>query len=163
MSLDLKANCYGFANGWHKLYFPSARWRKHKKVGKHWFKLMNHDHRIQLLKLQITLDYVCVHTGVLQGWFLTNHLMFRKDLNHLCPTQMAYWAKNYVTISTRAAHWRRYEGRTMNGLLWSYQTKFSFSWCTDRVRILIAMVTDLVKKGHWGPPASKMSNSRLSK
>jgi len=35
---------------------------------------MNHDHRIQLLKLQITLDYVCVHTGVLQGWFLTNQL-----------------------------------------------------------------------------------------
>ena len=25
-------------------------------------------------------------------------------LNQLCPTQMAYWAKNYVTILTRAAH-----------------------------------------------------------
>jgi len=26
----------------------------------------------------------------------------------LCPTQMAYWAKIYVNISTRAAHWRIY-------------------------------------------------------
>jgi len=26
-------------------------------------------------------------------------------LNQLCPTQMAYWAKNYVTIFTRAEHW----------------------------------------------------------
>jgi len=25
-------------------------------------------------------------------------------LVQLCPTQMAYWAKNYVTILTRAAH-----------------------------------------------------------
>jgi len=26
----------------------------------------------------------------------------------LCPTQMAYWAKNYITILTRAAHWMTY-------------------------------------------------------
>jgi len=26
-------------------------------------------------------------------------------LSQLCPTQMAYWAKNYVTISARAANW----------------------------------------------------------
>jgi len=26
-------------------------------------------------------------------------------LDQLCPTQMAYWAKKYVTISTRAEHW----------------------------------------------------------
>jgi len=26
-------------------------------------------------------------------------------LDQLCPTQMVYWAKNYVTILTRAAHW----------------------------------------------------------
>jgi len=26
-------------------------------------------------------------------------------LCQLCPTQMAYWGKNDVAISTRAAHW----------------------------------------------------------
>jgi len=26
-------------------------------------------------------------------------------LAQLCPTQMAYWAKNYVTVLARAAHW----------------------------------------------------------
>ena len=31
-----------------------------------------------------------------------------KVLNQLCPTQMAYWDKNYVTILTRAAHWMAY-------------------------------------------------------
>jgi len=37
----------------------------------------------------------------------------------LCPTQMAYWAKNYVTILTTAAHWITYidEGCKLNGLL----------------------------------------------
>jgi len=30
------------------------------------------------------------------------------------------------------------------------------------VRILTEMVTDVIKR-HWRPPASKMSNSRLSK
>jgi len=29
-------------------------------------------------------------------------------LNQLCPTQMAYWAKNYVIILTRTAHWMTY-------------------------------------------------------
>jgi len=29
-------------------------------------------------------------------------------LYQLCPTEMAYWAKNYVIISTRAAHWKTY-------------------------------------------------------
>ena len=29
-------------------------------------------------------------------------------LTQLCPTQMAYWAKNYATILTRAAHWMAY-------------------------------------------------------
>jgi len=31
-----------------------------------------------------------------------------KWLDQLCPTQMAYWAKIYVTILTMAAHWRAY-------------------------------------------------------
>jgi len=29
-------------------------------------------------------------------------------LGQLCPTQMAYWAKVYVTIFIRAAHWTTY-------------------------------------------------------
>jgi len=29
-------------------------------------------------------------------------------LEHLCPTQMAYWAKNYVAILARAAHLMTY-------------------------------------------------------
>jgi len=28
-----------------------------------------------------------------------------KRLGQLCPTAVAYWAKNYVTVSTRATHW----------------------------------------------------------
>jgi len=31
---------------------------------------------------------------------------FLNDLEQLCPIQMAYWAKNHTTISTRAAHFR---------------------------------------------------------
>ena len=30
------------------------------------------------------------------------------SLDQLCPTQMAYWVKNYITILTRAAHWMTY-------------------------------------------------------
>jgi len=41
-------------------------------------------------------------------------------LDQLCPTKMAYWAKNYVTILTRAhIEWHINEGRTLHGLLWS--------------------------------------------
>jgi len=29
-------------------------------------------------------------------------------LEQLCATQTAYWAKDYVTILTRAAHWMAY-------------------------------------------------------
>jgi len=29
-------------------------------------------------------------------------------LDQLCPTQLAYWAKNHITISTRAAHFMIY-------------------------------------------------------
>jgi len=32
-----------------------------------------------------------------------NYFVF--GLDQLCPTQMAYWAKNYVIVLTRAAHW----------------------------------------------------------
>ena len=46
----------------------------------------------------------------------SNHLHSRNhrleqeihDLDQLCPTQMTYWAKNYATILTRAAHWMAY-------------------------------------------------------
>jgi len=31
-----------------------------------------------------------------------------QPLDQLCPTQMAYWAKNYVTVFIRAAHWITY-------------------------------------------------------
>jgi len=34
---------------------------------------------------------------------VTGHTGF--DLDQLCPTQMSYWAKTYVTIWTRTAHW----------------------------------------------------------
>jgi len=41
-------------------------------------------------------------------------ILVSKHLMQLCPTQMAYWAKNYVTIltntSNRAAHWMAYFG-----------------------------------------------------
>jgi len=29
-------------------------------------------------------------------------------LGQLCPTQMAYWAKNRVTVLRRTAHWTAY-------------------------------------------------------
>jgi len=32
----------------------------------------------------------------------------KQGLKQLCPTQMAYWAYNYVTILIRAAQWRTY-------------------------------------------------------
>jgi len=38
----------------------------------------------------------------------------------------------------------------------------SLSYYTESVRILIAMVTDVIM-WHWEPLASKMSNSSLSK
>ena len=31
-----------------------------------------------------------------------------KCVDQLCPTQMAYWTKNHVIISTRAAHFMTY-------------------------------------------------------
>jgi len=43
-------------------------------------------------------------------------------LNQLCPTQMAYWTKNYAIVLTRAVHWQIIEDRTLNGLRWSSQT-----------------------------------------
>jgi len=35
-SSNLKANFYGFATGWHKLFLSSVWCRKPKMVGKHW-------------------------------------------------------------------------------------------------------------------------------
>ena len=29
-------------------------------------------------------------------------------LDQLCPTEIGYWAKNYVTVLTRTAHWMTY-------------------------------------------------------
>jgi len=34
---------------------------------------------------------------------MTGHNGF--DQEQLCPTQISYWTKKYVTIWTRAAHW----------------------------------------------------------
>jgi len=31
-----------------------------------------------------------------------------QTLRQLCPAKMAYWAKNYVTVLPRAAHWMAY-------------------------------------------------------
>jgi len=36
------------------------------------------------------------------------YVIICKNLNQLCPTQMAYWAKNHVAILTRAAHLMTY-------------------------------------------------------
>jgi len=36
MSLNFKANCYGFATGCHKFYFFPIGCRKPEKVAKHW-------------------------------------------------------------------------------------------------------------------------------
>jgi len=41
-----------------------------------------------------------VHSGVV---FMTAISIY--NLDQLCPAQMAYWAKNYVTALARAAHW----------------------------------------------------------
>jgi len=49
-------------------------------------------------------------------------------LRQLCPTQMAYWAKHYVIILTRAVHWITYWGPHIEWpTLWSSKTKFSQS------------------------------------
>jgi len=39
---------------------------------------------------------------------MSRHAYFLTYLDQLCPTQMAYWAKIHVTISTRAAHFMTY-------------------------------------------------------
>jgi len=56
-------------------------------------------------------------------------------------------------LSQKVCHYLD-QGRTLNGLLWSWQTKFSLNEYTENVRILIAMVTDVIK-WHWGAPVSK--------
>ena len=50
--------------------------------------------------------------------------------------------------------WHTTEGHTLNVLLWSQQTKFGLSYCTESIRILTAVVTDVIK-WHWKPPAFK--------
>jgi len=57
-------------------------------------------------------------------------------------------------LSQKVCHYL-HQGRTLNGLK---KTKFNLNQCP----ILTAMVTD-VKKRHWGPSASKIASSRLSK
>ena len=71
-----------------------------------------------------SLDDLCTHSPAKRERFSR-----RRVCDCLCPSQMAYWAKSYVTIFTRAAHWITYinEGRKLNGLLWSSKTKFSQS------------------------------------
>ena len=53
---------------------------------------------------------------ILKSWLFNPALIYdclvirehALPLNQLCPTQMAYWAKKYVTILTRTAHWMTY-------------------------------------------------------
>ena len=40
--------------------------------------------------------------------YLDNNKSSTMSLLQLCPTQTAYWAKSYVTISTRATQWMAY-------------------------------------------------------
>jgi len=81
----------------------------------------------------------------------TGHILGRHGLDQLCLTQMAYWAKNYVTILTRAVCWVAYIA--LSELNWAWANVLSVWMLTRRVAGMI--------KWHWGPPASKMSNSRL--
>jgi len=39
-------------------------------------------------------------------------LLCMQTFVQLCPTEMTYWAKNYVTISTRVAHCMAYFDRS---------------------------------------------------
>jgi len=49
---------------------------------------------------------VCVdHLADCNPFQKCNNLM---TLNQLCPTQMAYWTRNYVTVFSRVAHWMTY-------------------------------------------------------
>jgi len=52
--------------------------------------------------------------GRMNGWLSCEVCFFRvayciiKWIVQLCPTQTAYWAKKFVTMLTRAAHWITY-------------------------------------------------------
>jgi len=79
---------------------------------------------------------------------------------------MADSAKMYVIILTRATRWKTYINKfhTFNGLLWSF-SKLNLAWPNALKAFTLnptVMVTDMIK-WLWGPPASKILNSRLSK
>jgi len=48
---------------------------------------------------------------LLKGAFFISLKIWGLGLDQLCPTKIAYGAKNYVTILN--------QGHTLNGLLWS--------------------------------------------
>jgi len=68
-------------------------------------------------------------------------------------------------LSQKLCHYRN-QGRTLNDILTpkgrTVNGFFSLSQCTESVRTLAVMTCDAIK-WLWGPPASKMWNSRLSK
>jgi len=54
---------------------------------------------------QMKAAFDCV-IGTTHFWLLPYRRWLNFDgLEQPCPTQIAYWAKTYITILTRAAHW----------------------------------------------------------
>ena len=49
-------------------------------------------------------EHRCAAWRCENGLIISSSATSFKHLNQLCPTQMAYWAKTYVTLLTRAAH-----------------------------------------------------------
>jgi len=67
------------------------------------------------------------------------------------------------TLFKNAVRWKNFQCNVFSVYsLLILSNYFSLSQCNESVRILIAMVTDVIK-WHWKPTASKMSNSGLSK
>jgi len=56
------------------------------------------------------LEYktICNNITSVKNLYLNIQSLFWVRLAQLCPTQMAYRAKNHATVLTRAAHWMTY-------------------------------------------------------
>jgi len=52
------------------------------------------------MSYKVALHIVSVAVHVVSALLLPGYL----DLSQLCPTEISYWAKNYVTVLTRTAH-----------------------------------------------------------
>ena len=85
---------------WNRTYISSAFQVYAKCHAKRWLKL-NQSWRIpsqcSFCPGRSTTDQIFTPQQI---WEIC-----QRYLHQLCPTQMAYWAKNYVTILTRSAHW----------------------------------------------------------